>query len=288
MTRRLGAPALCAAACCAILGYTAMVHATGTGTGIVAVRRHSGRIDTIGVEYEAGALYVFQNDGRYGEHGTQFTAGDVGQQRNLFISRRWSLEVGFHGRHRLILLYAPFDLETVVRLKDDLRFRDTTFDAGTRVVHRYLFDGYRASYLYRLLSRPELDGDLGGSIQIRNAEVSFAETSGNRYETENDIGVVFALKGRLLYRRNAGATWVLLEGDGFSTFGLLGDEVRGAIYDVRVSAGIPVTPYAELFAGARLLGGGAEVERRNIENWGNYGSLTLGVRFHVARTAGVE
>ncbi len=233
-------------------------------------------LDDVIIEYEAGPLYIFQNDGLYGENGTKYKAKDVGQQRNLILSRRTSLELGFSGRHRIIFLYAPFDITTSVKLDRDITFRDTTFNKGDLVEHRYLFDGYRVSYLYRAVSKPGLDADLGGSIQIRNAEVSFKEEGGNKYDSENDIGTVFAFKGRVRYQ--PAAIWMMAEADAFSTFGLLGDSVRGAIYDLRLSLGLPVSRVCDLVFSGRLLGGGAKVKSRDIDNWGNYGSLTVSLQ----------
>ena len=246
----------------------------------------SGVFDSVIVEEEFGPLYIFQNDGRYGPDGTRFTASDVGQDRNLFPGRRTSVELRFQKRHSLILLYAPLDITTYTVLEDDLQFRDTLFTAGTQVEHRYLFEGYRASYLYGVFSGERTSIDVGGTVQIRNAEVSFRETAGGLYDTENDIGLVFALKSRLRYFPWESGAWVMFEADGFSTFGLLGDEVRGAIYDLRLLLGLPVVPGADLIFGGRLIGGGAEVRRRDIDNWGNYGSFTAGFRFDLVKLFG--
>lgn len=100
--------------------------------------------------YETGPAAVLQNDGEYGATGTRYGADDVGQTDNLVRVSRLSGDLGI-GRHTLILLYAPFELRTQVRLGNNLQFRDEQFEAGTVVDHRYLFEGYRASYLYRVL-----------------------------------------------------------------------------------------------------------------------------------------
>jgi hypothetical protein len=234
-------------------------------------------------ELEAGPLYIFQNDGQYGENGTAYGAEEMGQQRNLVLARRAAIELRLGERHRLVFLYAPLDVTTFVQLERGIQFRDTFFPEGTLVAHRYRFDGYRASYLYGLLAGARTGLELGGSLQVRDAEVSFREQDGRRFDTENDIGLVFALKGRLRHALRPAGPWIMLEADGLSTFGLLGDEVSGAIYDARLVLGLPVAAAADLFFGARLLGGGADVERRFIENWGNYGSLALGLRLDLAR-----
>jgi hypothetical protein len=226
--------------------------------------------------YETGPAYVIQNDGEYGATGTRYDADDVAQQDNLVRVSRTSAELAI-GNHTLILLYAPFELRTQATLRRDLQFRDELFATGTVVDHRYLFDGYRASYLYRVLDRAPLSLEIGGSVQIRNAEVAFTATDGSQRADEDDIGFVGAAKVRLWYRPSEQQLWGALEADGFSTFGLVGD-VKGAIYDVQLMVGHPVGRGIDLFLGARLLGGGADVESKQIYNWGNFLSFTAGAR----------
>ena len=226
--------------------------------------------------YETGPAYVLQNDGEYGAQGTRYSADDVAQQDNLARISRTSLELAA-GRHRLILLYSPFELRTQVQLRRDLQFRDELFPAGTVVDHRYLFEGYRGSYLYRVLDRRRLSLELGGSVQIRNAEVAFTAADGSRRADQDDIGVVAAAKARLLWRPCPGRLWAGLEADGLSTFGLVSG-TRGGIYDVQVTLGAPIGRGVDLFLGARLLGGGADVESRDIYNWANFLSFTAGAR----------
>lgn len=228
------------------------------------------------VTYETGPAYIAQNDGDYGATGTRYRAADVGQQANLLLSRRASVELS-HGRHTAILLYAPFEVLTEVVLARDLQFRDTLFLTGTLVQHRYLFDGYRGSYLYRFLERGGLSLEAGGSLQIRNAEVAFRSLDGAQRAAEDNIGLVAAAKTRLRYRPTSDSWWGGLEADGFSTFGLVSG-VRGAIYDVQLFAGHPVARGVDLMFGARLLGGGANVESRDIYNWANFIAFTAGVR----------
>jgi hypothetical protein len=227
------------------------------------------------VDYEAGPLFFLQNQGRYGASGTEFSADEVGQKDNLFLAQRASFELRFARRHALILLYAPLETVTRVTLDRDLQFRDVMFPAGTVVDHRYLFDGYRASYLYRLLPG-RLALDLGASSQIRNASVAFTAVGGDLHRAENDIGVVFALKSRLTYRSDAGP-YAMLDADALSTFGLVG-ETDGGIYDVALTLGLPVTGGLDLVLRARALGGGAEVPDRALENWAHFASFTAGLR----------
>lgn len=234
--------------------------------------------------YETGPSYVLQNDGEYGEGGTRYDADDVGQQENLARTWRNSLELAI-GRHTAILLYAPFELRTQAALPRDVQFRGVLFPAGTVVDHRYLFEGYRGSYLYRLLDRPCLALEVGGTVQIRNAEVAFTAVDGSRRADEDDIGVVGAAKVRLWWQPGAAWPWAALEADGFSTFGLVSD-TDGAIYDVQLMLGRPIARGVDLFLGARLYGGGADVESKQIYNWANFLSFTVGARIAPADLLG--
>ena len=234
---------------------------------------------TLKAAYETGPAYIAQNDGRYGANGTTYSAADVNQQDNLLRVRRTSLELGY-GRHTFIALYAPFEARTQVMLGKDLEFRDEMFTAGTVVDHRYLFDGYRASYLYRLVDGAaggQLSLELGSSLQVRNAEVAFTAVNGSQRASEDDIGLVYAVKARAWYRPDGYRGWAMFDGDGFSTFGLV-PGVRGAIYDVQLATGYPVARGIDAVLGGRLLGGGADVKSQDIYNWGNFVSVTVGLR----------
>lgn len=225
--------------------------------------------------YESGPAYVAQNDGRYGEAGTSYEAGDVGQQDTLVVTQRASVELR-SGRHALVALYAPFELKTRVALPEDLQFRDEMFVAGTVVDHRYVFDGFRLSYLYGVLSRGGWQLETGASLQIRSALVAFTSVDGMQHAAQTNIGPVGALKLRATYQPGA-KTWGRLEADALSTFGLVGD-TSGAIYDVALSAGRPVRRGVDAYVTLRLLGGGAEVPSQAIDNWGNYLSASAGVQ----------
>jgi len=234
------------------------------------------------VDYETGPLIILKNNQRYGASGTQFSVDDTLQRENLVLSKRLSVELGF-GRHTAILLYAPLDLTTRATLERDIQFRDTLFPSGTAVDHRYLFDGYRASYLYRVVHTP-LTVHIGGSMQIRNAKVAFTAVDGSAYSEESDIGLVPVLKLRMRYEPCIGSrrAYAMLDADALSTFGLLGD-TQGGIYDVALTLGMPVTRRLDLLLRARALGGGATVPDRDIENWAHFISFTVGLRFNLAR-----
>lgn len=230
--------------------------------------------DSLIVDAEVGLVYLFQNDGRYGANATSYTAAEVGQQRNLALVYRLAVEARI-ARHTLIATWAPLDLTTRTTLTRDLTFRGTTFADRSVLDHRYLFDGYRLSYLFGLVQVPRFTLGVGASLQVRNASVEFrtVDTSPAVFAVERDIGLVGAVKVRA--RFDAGVLYAQADVDFFNTFGL---GLPAGIHDVALTLGIPVTTGIDLFLRLRLVGGGASVPSRDLYNWGNFGSALVGLR----------
>ncbi len=257
------------------MGWMSKVLANSCVLGILSAPAHAQVLDGFELELEAGPLAILQNDGRYGANGTLYSADLTAQNRNLFFSQRFSGEARFGGRHSLSLLYAPLDVTTEVTLDRALTFRDRTFAAGTPVRSRYQFEGYRATYLYQTISRPEFVLDLGGALQIRNAVVAFADQAGTAFAAERDIGLVPALAARARWNFAEGHH-LTLDGVGLSSLGLT--SAGGGILDAALTLGVPISNRAETFLRLRYLNGGADVPNRQLYNWGQFMSVTSGVR----------
>lgn len=227
-------------------------------------------------DYEAGPLGVIRNDGRYGEDGTLYRKQDVNQGRTLAFAQRLSLELRPAEKHGFTLLYAPLQLDTRARLGRDLRFRDEIFAAASTVDHRYVFDAYRATYAYRALSLSRFRLDLGGSLQVRSASVSFTDVAAGRYALESDIGLVPALRVSARYE----FPWRLyaqLDVDALDTFGILRD-VNGGLYDAAFSLGIPLREDTTFFMRVRYLGGSEDVPARDLYTRAHFLSASIGFR----------
>lgn len=227
------------------------------------------------LDYEVGPLHVFRNDQRYGEVGTPYDADDVGLRRNLFLAQRLSAEAWITRRHAVILLYAPVDITTRVTLESPIVFRGARFETGAVVDHRYLFDGYRASYLFQLLQTERLELGIGATLQVRNAAVQLSTVDGTLFATENDIGIVPALKLRARYTLPSGI-YGMLEADGLSTFGI--GETSGGILDAALTLGVPLSQEVDGLLRLRWLGGGADVPSQEIYNFAWLGSASIGFR----------
>lgn len=261
---------------CPSLAWCACIAASVTVFAPIAAPAHA---QSFTFRYETGPAYVAQNDNRYGANGTELSAREVGLKDNLVRVQRASLELGARN-HSLTLTYIPFDVATRFTPTRDIQFRDTTFASQQPLHFRYLFDGYRVSYLYHIVFG-DLDIGLGGSAQVRNAQVALASEAGGFYDNQNDIGLVGALKTRIRWAPQE-APWVELDADALSTFGLVGD-TTGAIYDVALSVGHHVSGPLDLYLTTRLYGGGAEVPDQQIDNWANFVSATAGARVALDR-----
>ncbi|MOA25756.1 hypothetical protein D3C78_1465030 [compost metagenome] len=168
-------------------------------------------------------------------------------------------------------------MTTRVTLGSPLTFRGTTFPANSVVDHRYLFDGLRVSYLYRLYEGNGFTGELGGTLQVRNAQVAFTEVTGDRFAADWDIGLVPALKARVRYDIPNGL-YAMWEADGLGTPGNAAG-IRGAIVDTALTLGAPVRSDTDAFVRLRYLAGGAEVPNREISNWGQFFVASCGLRW---------
>jgi hypothetical protein len=129
---------------------------------------------------------------------------------------------------------------------------------------------------------------LGGSLQIRDATITFSSADGLRRRTNRDVGPVPAFKARLEYTGTAG--WFTgLEVDGFyaPVKYLNGgkSDVTGAIVDASARGGYHFSPSVAGFLNVRWLGGGAEGTSEPEDfsdgytrNWLHLFIVSLGVR----------
>ena len=210
---------------------------------------------------ELGFVGVFDHKIQFSNSGTYFDYRRDGGQDVLFPASRLSLELDWGARNTLVLLYQPLSLESQVFLEEDLIVDDLIFPASSSVKLLYNFPFYRISYLRELLpNNPKLAFAVGGSLQIRNATISFESTDGSRFRTNRDVGPVPVLKIRgsaqLSERVYAG-----LEADGFyapiSYLNGSDNEVVGAILDASLRTGLQISDPVSAFFNARYLGGGA-------------------------------
>jgi hypothetical protein len=236
---------------------------------------------------ELGFVGVLDHKIQFSNSGTYFDYRQDGGQDVLFPVSRLSLELDFKKRNTLILLYQPLRLESQVLLNENLIVDDLLFPASTSVKLLYNFPFYRVSYLRHLrMKNDKVSLAIGGTLQIRNATISFESADGNLYRTNRDIGPVPALKIRGKVQHNP---WVYteVEIDGiYAPISYLNgsdNEVVGAILDASVRTGVQIADPAKAFVNVRYLGGGAvgtsDVDGPGdgyVRNWLNFLTVSAG------------
>ncbi|GLR19728.1 hypothetical protein GCM10007940_43440 [Portibacter lacus] len=210
---------------------------------------------------EIGFLGVLDHKIQFGQNGTYLNYVKEGGQNTLFPVTRLSLELEFKKKNTFVFLYQPLTIKTTALLSEDLIVDNLTYPAGSGVDFLYNFPFYRLSYMRELLSDNEkYSFGIGGTIQIRNATISFESTDGERFRTNTDIGIVPALKIR--GRSNfTDRFYGEIEADGiYAPVSYLNgstNEIVGAILDASVRAGYKIENHVNTFLNVRYLGGGA-------------------------------
>ncbi len=239
---------------------------------------------------EMGYLGVFDHKVQFSNDGTYFDYKRDGGQDVLFPVSRLSLELTFNKRNTFVLLYQPLRLESQVLLQDDLVVDGLTFPASSGVKLLYNFPFYRISYLRELKTNNEtFTFAIGGTLQLRNATISFESTDGTRFRTNRDLGPVPALK--IKSRKDFGERYFLeLEADGMyapvSYLNGSDNEVVGAILDASLRSGIEFNQQVSSFLNLRYLGGGAVGTSDNqgpgdgyVKNWLHFYTVTVGFEY---------
>lgn len=237
---------------------------------------------------ELGFVGVLDHKIQFSNSGTYFDYRRDGGQDVLFPVSRFSVEVDFKKRNTLTFLYQPLRLETQVLLNEDLIVDDGLFAQGTSVKLLYNFPFYRLSYLRELLpKKANYSLGIGGTVQIRNATISFESADGSLYRTNRDVGIVPALKIR--GKANLNRLFFLeMEADGIyapvSYLNGSDNEVVGAILDASVRGGLKIAEPVTAFLNLRYLGGGAVGTSDNVKgpgdgyvkNWLHFSTVSLG------------
>jgi hypothetical protein len=237
---------------------------------------------------ELGFVGVLGNKIQFSQNGTYINYVQDGAQDNLFPVSRLSLELSVNQKHYYTFLYQPLRLESTALLYRDLVIDNLTFPAGTGVNFLYDFPFFRFSYMKEVMPNNEKwDLQLGASLQLRNATISFESTDGTLFRSRRDVGPVPILKMRTRYTANA-KTFTEFEADGFyapvSYLNGSDDEVIGAILDASIRQGLRINNEVSAFLNLRYLGGGA-VGQTDIDNdpgdgytknWLHFTTVTIG------------
>ena len=210
---------------------------------------------------ELGYLAALSHKIQFSNDGTYYDYVKEGGQDVLFPFSRLSLEMDLGRQNTIVFLYQPLRIETQALLENDLIVDGLTFPAETGIRNLYNFPFYRISYLRELLpDNNRWSFAWGGTIQIRNATISFESLDGNLFRTDRNVGIVPALKFRT-GRQIGQQFFAEIEADGIyapvSYLNGSDNEVVGAILDGSFRIGSKVKGSDRLFLNLRYLGGGA-------------------------------
>ena len=239
---------------------------------------------------ELGFLSVLDHKIQFSNNGTYFDYRKDGGQDVLFPVSRLSLELKSK-RSTFFLLYQPLRLSSQVYLTEDLIVDDALFQSGSSVKLLYNFPFYRFSYTRELFpNKPNFNFALGGTVQIRNATISFESSDGSIFRTNRDVGIVPAIKLKTSYQFTE-RFYTEIEADGIyapvSYLNGSDNEVVGAILDASIRSGVKINNQVDSFLNLRYLGGGAVGTSDNtdgpgdgyVKNWLHFLTVSVGCKY---------
>lgn len=90
--------------------------------------------------------------------------------------------------HSLRFLYAPFEVRSTLVSTANLQFMGTTFPSGQPIDVRYVFNSYRASYIYTWNPDQPFRPHLGFTAKVRDAGIQVSGSAG--VKERSNVGFV--------------------------------------------------------------------------------------------------
>jgi hypothetical protein len=169
----------------------------------------------------------------------------------------------------LRLLFAPFSVSVEGTPQSAISFDGETFAADVDTTVDYTFNSYRASYIYRFLGSKDDQFNLGFTVKIRQAEITFSQ--GSLSESYDNIGFVPLI---YLEWQKALTSSLLLN---FQSDALAGGP--GRAIDVSLKLRYKLSKSTLVGLGYRTLEGGADNDEVFTFSWFNYSVADLVYKF---------
>jgi hypothetical protein len=214
---------------------------------------------------ELGAAWQLRNTARIDNEppNTRFEIDElVGD--GPFASGRVVLDWPLNEKHRLRFLIAPLRVDESGTTDEAIVFRDTTFAPGPIDV-KYQFDSYRASYRYVFHDSDRWTWSAGGTLNVRDAEISLQQGGLRRTKSNTGLVPLLALEGAW---RFAPGWFGLLDFEGLAA-------PQGRAIDVALKLGYDVSPDLTVAGGYRILDGGADNDE--LYTFARFDSAVLGL-----------
>jgi hypothetical protein len=202
------------------------------------------------VDIESGMVFSGYNDVQIPkETGTLFSLSeDLSIDPEVFVRLR--LSYLFAERHAVSLFAAPLRLNATGSVDVPIMFEGVEFPAGSELNGFYRFDSYRITYRYMFLTRERLQGGLGFTGKIRDAEIRVE--SGNLVSTKTNTGFVPLINWYFNWQFSRSIA-LLFEGDALAA-------PQGRAEDVFLGIAYRPMPKVALKTGYRFIEGGADVD----------------------------
>lgn len=199
------------------------------------------------IALEGGLAWQGRNDFRIpGDQGSlvPLAAADSGPAAAV----RATVTFDLTARQSLRLLAAPLRLQTPYRSPAEVRFTDRVFAADQRLDAIYRFDSYRLTWYWRLAPRGRWTFRVGGTLKVRDAEITLAGVEGRAAKT--NLGLVPLLYGHVRYAATERLAFEL-EADALAA-------PQGRAEDVSLKGVFSLSDRLAVEGGYRLLEGGAD------------------------------
>ena len=224
--------------------------------------------DGFRLDLEAGPVWQTRNDFAVpGTTGTRVALADYDD--GPFASGRATLTWDFSPRWSARFVAAPFAASVDFTPAAPVVFAGTTFPAGEPLNAGYRFNSWRMSGYYRFPSSSPLSFRLGLTAKIRDARIDISGAKGSA--EKSDTGFV-----PLIY---AGARWQVAERFALDLESDALGAPQGRAIDVSLKGDWSVSRSVSLYAGGRVLDGGADNDEVFSFATFWYGFVGVGIRF---------
>jgi hypothetical protein len=222
----------------------------------------------ITLELEGGVATTGYNDVRIpGDGGTLLGLSDE-LSSDPFMFGRARAGYTFKERNTILLLFAPLQVRYTGTLSKDVNFGYILFPLGTNIDATYKFNSYRISYRYLIVSGEKISLGLGLTGKVRDAFIRLE--GGDLRSAKDDLGFVPLINFRFDWQFSDRFR-LTVDGDALAA-------PQGRAEDVLLALGYTVNKNAELYAGYRILEGGADNDEVYTFSLFHYGALGIRIR----------
>lgn len=188
------------------------------------------------------------------------------RKHNASFSPRVELEYSYK-RHHAILTAAWLGDSFEGVAGEDIFYNHVLFNEGNQIGVNYRFNTYRIGYRYRIVERERFNFELGATLLLRDAYISF-EDEWKKTKFDN-VGVAPLLSYFLEWKATERLS-LLSYGDAFAI-------KVGRAEDIFAGAKYQFTPLISATAGYRLLEGGSDSDE--VYTMSAFHFLSLGIGF---------